>query len=91
MPRLSVVSRSIAVMALTLDGNSKKGALLQSEISNLICLRHLFRSRAVTKKRPIFLHARIHYRQTIYFKNLEIRYIDSFNAKHDIIIIQCRV
>ena len=46
-------------MILILDGNSEIGAPVRSDY--LICLRHLFRSRAVTyhniyPKRPIFLH-----------------------------------
>ena len=32
------------------DGNSEKGAHVWSDLGSLICLRHLFRSRAVTDK-----------------------------------------
>ena len=34
--------------ALILDGNSKIGVLLRSDLGYLICLRHFFRTRAVT-------------------------------------------
>ena len=49
-------------MVLILDGSSEMGAHVWSGIGNLICLRHLFRARAVAnlkklcQKRPVFLH-----------------------------------
>ena len=36
-------------MVLILDGNSEIGAHMRSDLDYLTCLRHLFRSRAITK------------------------------------------
>ena len=47
-------SSSIHSMVLTIDGNSDIWALELSKIRNLICLRHMFRSAAVTNPKSIF-------------------------------------
>ena len=61
-PNTNYWSHYIISLVLILYGNSGMGAHLWSDLSYLICLRHLLRSRAVTKidfcspKRPIYLH-----------------------------------
>ena len=42
------LSIQITIMLLILDNNSEMGAHIRSNICHLICLRHFFRSRAVT-------------------------------------------
>ena len=40
-------AKTNGAVVLILDGNSEDGAHANSEIGNLICVRHLFRSKVV--------------------------------------------
>ena len=45
----------VSLMELILNGNSEKGARAWNDLDDLICLRHLFRSRTVKKFRKALL------------------------------------
>ena len=53
------------LMVLELDGNLEKGARLWSDLGYLICLRHLFRSTAVTFLKDLFSFTRV--QRALYF------------------------
>ena len=48
------------------DGNSEKGAHVWSDLGSLICLRHLFRSRAVTDMTSFHIRLIFHHTCTIF-------------------------